>query len=980
MNLNIVLHCGGMAFNGDTIKSASLGGSETAAYYVARELAALGHRVTLFTNSQNEGVVDGVTYCFAGQPTEASPLGDRFDYYAQNTPHDVLIAQRHPAAFRKVYAAKLTYWWVHDLALYRMKDVVQHQLWNVTKTLCVSEYHKEQVHSVYGINKDSIEVLPNGVDPALYVPDAIKRNVASNMAVETGESTSTELERLRGLNDGKVHLLYSSRPERGLENLVMPDGIMDKLGDGYVLHVCGYENTTPDMRPFYEALWDRIAEMPNAINHGPLTKLELAELQQKCDAWVYPTKFEEVFCITAAECMMAGLPIVTTDAGCLDETLKDYPSGNQIPLRDGEVNIDAFVGALSTFGKSVNKAPDSRWSVRAAAAKLLNIIEADFAEASANPATLARHLINVSDIAPLLTNVDLARTVSDELDECYGFYVDDNFDEHYRKYYDYEKARGINYGPERLDGNRRFEAVASQVSTLPSGAVVLDYGCAHGHYTINLAKRFPLLNFVGVDLCQTNIDKATAWAGEEEIANAEFRKTSGGISELGGIGHFDMAIAAEVLEHVAQPQQLADDIAALLKPEGIMLITTPYGPWEAIGYKDHWPWRAHIHHFERQDLMDAFGHHSGSNMMVVPSSSGLGSYITMFRKPTEPSKPVDYERKLSQQAPQQTVSACFIVKDGTSTLKQAIESIKDVIDELVVGVDRSTTDMTREMVRNWATQNRVDLVMFDIDSPIDIGFDAARNLTIAEASCDWILWMDSDEVLYHPQNLKKYLRSNQYSGYALKQHHMAVEPLAVIKTDMPCRLFRNNIGIQFFGLVHEHPERKLNEGVGNVTLISDVDIMHTGYATEDIRRKRFERNIGLMAADREKYPTRKIGKFLWLRDLSLMCQYEYEQNGQQVSRVMLGRASEGIRVWEELIDQKDYRFAIDGLEFYSKCVRILGGGFDFAMAVDSSKMNGGLNMDRATTIQGHFKDRDDVDKIIKAVVDNKVDHYSSRYF
>ena len=56
----IVLHVGGLPFNGDTIKRESLGGSETAGYYMAKELAAQGHSVTIFTNSPDEGVFDGV--------------------------------------------------------------------------------------------------------------------------------------------------------------------------------------------------------------------------------------------------------------------------------------------------------------------------------------------------------------------------------------------------------------------------------------------------------------------------------------------------------------------------------------------------------------------------------------------------------------------------------------------------------------------------------------------------------------------------------------------------------------------------------------------------------------------------------------------------------------------------------------------------------------------------------------------------------
>ena len=958
MKKNIVLHCGGMPFNGDTIATASLGGSETAAYYVAKELAAQGHRVTLFTNHQSDSSKDGVNYCFAGEASEQHPLGDRFDHYAMNTPHDVLIIQRNPSAFSRPYAAKLTYWWLHDLGMYRMKQHVQAHLWNITRTLCVSEYHKNQLHSVYDIPLDALAVLPNGVDSELFE------------------------ESVRPEPDGKRHLLYSSRPERGLENLVRPGGIMEQLGDKYVLHVCGYDNTTEQMRPYYEALWNRIEQLPNAVNHGSLSKKELAVLQQAAHAWVYPTEFEEVFCITAAECMMAGTHIVTTDAGCLAETLWDYPA-KIVPLTNRKFDqdhVDEFVKAIKALPGESAPIPNKRWSTKSACTKLLSIIDEDFAKATANPNTVARHLINVSDIAAIVQSPALLESVKDEIEECYGFYLNDDFEEHYRRYYAYEAARGVNYGPESLDGNDRFEVVSDKLTNLETGSVVLDYGCAHGHYTINLAKRYPALHFVGIDLAQSNVDKAKAWAKEEDIHNVEFRKTDNDLSALADDDYFKAIIAAEVLEHVAHPQELADRLTDRLAEDGVMIITTPYGPWEAIGYKEHWPYRAHIHHFERRDLEESFGHHPGFALTVVPSGRDLGSFVTTYGKPLLRSRVIDYERKLTQLSPRQTLSACVIVKDGTANVKQMLNSIKDIVDEVVVGVDRTTTDGTREMISDWCMKHHIDLNMFDMDSPLKTGFDYARNLTIRAAKCDWVLWLDSDEVLHHSKNVLKYLKPNQYDGYAIKQHHVAVQPLGNLKTDLPCRLFRNGKDIQFFGVVHEHPEKGLNEGLGPVTLISDLDIMHTGYATEEIRRKRFERNIDLMRRDREKYPDRLLGKFLWIRDLSLLCQYEIEHNGGHVTQRMIDQAQEAVHLWEELLNNKEHRLVLDSLEFYSKCVRILGGGFDLAMAVDTSKLNGGLNPDRATNLQGHFRTREHADKLMKSVVDSKMDHYDSRYF
>jgi hypothetical protein len=73
--MQIAIHTAGMPFDGETIPGGkSLGGSESASYYMAKELAKLGHEVIVFTNSQKTGNWDGVVYEWMGQVSE-QPLG-----------------------------------------------------------------------------------------------------------------------------------------------------------------------------------------------------------------------------------------------------------------------------------------------------------------------------------------------------------------------------------------------------------------------------------------------------------------------------------------------------------------------------------------------------------------------------------------------------------------------------------------------------------------------------------------------------------------------------------------------------------------------------------------------------------------------------------------------------------------------------------------------------------------------------------------
>lgn len=995
----ITIHCGGMPFNGDTIKTGSIGGSETAAYYVAKELAARGHRVTMFTSlNATEGTFDGVKYIWHGPVSERAPLGELFHFYASNTPHDVCIIQRQPGAFVNKWASKINISWLHDLAFYRQRALVNSAAWNIDAVFTVSEWHRKQVMEVYGLSGDVVKAVKNGVDLSLY------HGETSPFPVDTTD---------------KIKLLYCSRPERGLEHLVSPGGIMDRLYDidpRFHLYVCNYNHVVPQMKDYYDALYERIAEMRNVTDIGHLTKQELADVQRQCDALVYPTEFEDTSCIVAMEAKAAGLPFISSETAALPETCKQYGNfgGMLFPLKDGKADEDAFVEYLSTFTadnrREAFRKEQERDAVNYSWTKAVDMFEQHisdmFAERNRNPETVLKHLIHNSDYYAAcvfnekqdkLRGATIGSQTRKEMDECYAFARDNKWKEHYEAYYEYERARGVKYGPEDVTHNNRYRTVAGKLSHLPAGGIVLDYGCAHGHYTVNLAKQYPHLEFIGIDLAQSNIDIARKWADDDKVPNVRFYCGSAGTGSVvhGGseesqlaLKSLDAIIAAEVLEHVAEPWALADTLSKYLKDDGLFIGTTPVGPWEAVGYKDHWPWRAHVHHLERDDLHDLFGKHPSFTVNVCASGTDkagdtLGSYVWSFKKPKEESGRIDYERKFSLLNPRQTLAVCVIARDAELTLGKCLDSVKDIADEIIVAVDEKTKDGTREIARKYAKSlNGIIDPVFDIPSPTETGFDEARNASIAKAEADWILWIDSDEVLHKPHHILKYLRQNQYQAYALKQIHYSVEPAGVLKTDLPSRLFRNKSGIKFYGVVHEHPETELNKGIGHITVIEEVAIAHHGYHTEDVRRGRFDRNIGLLVKDREKYPDRILGKLLWLRDLAQMCGWELEQNGGQVTNIMQERARIGLQMWEELLELGQLRMITDpdNLRFYSTLCQILQIGFDFGFKMDVSKLNGGVHPDKAPALVGRFASREHAEKLFLKLLSERTMNYDSKYY
>lgn len=999
----ITVHCAGMPFNGETIETKSLGGSETACYYVARELVKRGHKVTVFTNEQKEGRWDGVKYSWLGQASEQNPLGDRFHFFGESSPSDVLIVQRHPLAFRYPWQSKINLWWLHDLGLYRNRETVQAHMWNIDGVLSVSEWHGKQLQDVYGIQDEVICPIQNGVDLSLYKLE--------NAMPDDSQLSETFAHR----KEGEIRLLFAARPERGLENLVRPNGIMHKLHQKdrrFHLYMCGYENTTEPMVDYYKTLHGWIEQLPNCTNLGALTKVQLAQVEQVCDTYVYPTTFEDTSCIMAMESAAAGLPFMCGPTGALKETTTGM-GVKMIPLKRNQVDVDAWAKTLIKLHNKPQAVAElckkqlssaRKWSWDKAADKLEAHIDAIFTKKRSNKTSTLRSLIDKSDYyaaikltedMPKIGEDRISQRCREELDICYEFARDRNWKEHYERYYEYEKDRGVEYGPEDVRANNRFRSVAYLVAQLPDGCTVLDYGCAHGHYTVNLAKSFPKKRFVGVDIAESNIKIAKDWATDDKVPNVEFYCDT--VSDLGQASgtegwwkqKYCSIIAAEVLEHVEDASKLVDNLCRVLKKKGLFIATTPYGPWEAQGFKRHHPWRAHVHHFEREDLHDMFLHHPEFNVVVVPSGKSpnqfetMGSYTFSFRKPEEASKKIDYQRKFDQVSPRQTLSLCMIVKDAEQTILRSLHAVKDYVDEIVIGIDKTTTDLTRYLVKEFENEQKLWPVVhiFDIDSPIETGFFVARNATLKEASGDWIMWVDSDEFMAYPERLHKYLRNNQYKGYGMKQHHFAIEPLGVIKSDLPCRLFRNHEGVEFFGYVHEHPERKMNDGIGCAMMIPDIDIAHEGYTTDAQRKERFKRNIPLMFKDREKNKDRRLGKFLWLRDTAQMLGGKRKM-GMQLTAQDMKMAEEGAKMWEELLKAKELRMCLDGLQFYSAVTSMLGKGFEAGVSFQSSKIPGRVNPDGGgmPTFVGFFRDKKHLYSLMKLMADNGTSNYESRYW
>ena len=131
------------------------------------------------------------------------------------------------------------------------------------------------------------------------------------------------------------------------------------------------------------------------------------------------------------------------------------------------------------------------------------------------------------------------------------------------------------------DGSQRFlrlmhNLVPARLSVFDKvigawhGKTVLDLGCGGGFMSEALAKRGATV--IGVDPTDAAVVAARAHAGDEGLA-IDYRLGSGEAIPLGDRS-VDCVVCVDVLEHVADVDRVLDEIARVLKPDGLFLFDT----------------------------------------------------------------------------------------------------------------------------------------------------------------------------------------------------------------------------------------------------------------------------------------------------------------------------------------------------------------------------------------------------------------------
>ena len=195
------------------------------------------------------------------------------------------------------------------------------------------------------------------------------------------------------------------------------------------------------------------------------------------------------------------------------------------------------------------------------------------------------------------------------------------------------------------------------------------------------------------------------------------------------------------------------------------------------------------------------------------------------------------------------ISLCMIVKNEADYLPICLESVADLVDEIII-VDTGSTDDTVAVARKFGAQ------VFPFNWCDD--FSAARNESLHHATGEWILYLDADERVDEPNKQKiRTLLQQHPEAVAMNVRVVIPQPGNNLVTGFGldyCRLFRNAPDIRFEGVVHEQILPSIFRHGGDI-LKTNIEIDHWGFGRRQKRRDiRNERNVRLLEAEVDKNP------------------------------------------------------------------------------------------------------------------------------
>ena len=163
------------------------------------------------------------------------------------------------------------------------------------------------------------------------------------------------------------------------------------------------------------------------------------------------------------------------------------------------------------------------------------------------------------------------------------------------------------------------------------------------------------------------------------------------------------------------------------------------------------------------------------------------------------------------------ISLCMIVKNEEKMLAACLESVKDLVNEIII-VDTGSEDNTKEIAKQFTDR------IYDFEWIGD--FAAARNFAFSKGTKEYLMWLDADDVLL-PEDRQKFLELKKTMSpevdVVIMNYNLGVEenglPKVKFKRERLIKRSRNYLWVE---PVHEYVEFSYSHNI----LYSDIGITH----------------------------------------------------------------------------------------------------------------------------------------------------------
>lgn len=277
-------------YDGLTMATEPLGGTEASVIRIAEALAAFGLKVAVVEHVLQEPSTYNNVYYLP------------YEYLSQIDTHNFIILRGTHGLELFPKAKKFS--WHHDVASAKLYEMRNKLLETETTVIAVSKWHKEQISRYLNDieNTDKVVLIKTAYNP---VPD--------------------QLYDLPQVEINKNKLIWAASPHKGLDVAVALFKRLRAFLPTVELHVYnpGYFTTT-------------LEQEPGVILYGAVACIQLWKSMHSALCVFYPTKFEETFGCIAAEANAIGTPVAGYRIAGLNESAEGQrgllPPGDDVAL------------------------------------------------------------------------------------------------------------------------------------------------------------------------------------------------------------------------------------------------------------------------------------------------------------------------------------------------------------------------------------------------------------------------------------------------------------------------------------------------------------------------------------------------------------------------------------------------------------------------------------------------------------------------